>query len=427
MATWRQGLLISIVCFTVAGFGQTAGQPAIYNNNGTAVEDPKPTVIDAAVYDQSHSDFCVRVYNAWSYVMNLKDQNNNPIISSVTVDARGLPGPQTCSDANIQTPFPANAMGRLLLGNSNITTSHMWIVPNGVELVGIGALSTTITAVAGFTDIAVLRFGTSSPNFINGYFGIKIRALTVDCHDNAGCTAIMNHNAEEASLVEDVGINNAATGLDLLIGTQKADNSGPYRNITFQYTTCPNSCGSAVGVKLVGNDGGQIIRGLDNMTYSGCNSPAAGGVAIQIIGAATRVSNTTINCASKGVQIGDSSVSTHNVEVEDVFVGNATTPIMVSSNSSNIYISNVTSNVSSTSTLLNDNGVAKAGTTTTVNLPGPKLGFYIRGECCTSLNSALVDSALATSAPKMVNGSTNLPWISPLGVCPNSPTGNCTP
>ena len=413
------GLLLTLALVAV---GQTAGQPAIYHDPAGFVVSPLPTVLDAAVYDQTDTDFCVRVNKAWSYALSVG-------VASPTIDARGLIGGQTCADATYTTPFPSGANGRLLLGNATITVNTMWAVPSGVEVIGLGALSTTITA--GSLVTTVIKFGPSAGTFASGYFGIKIRALTVDCHDNSGCTGILNQNAEEGSLVEDVGINNAATGLSLVVGGTKADNSGPYRNITFQYPSCTHCGSSTIGVQLTGTDGGQIIRGLDNITYSGCGTNASTGTAFQIIGAATRISNSTVNCATTGIQIGCSgsgcTPATHNVEVEDVYVYNATTPILANATASNLYFSNITSNETSSSTLLSDMGVAKGLVTTTITLPGPALGFYVRGECCTVVNQLLIDSALATSAPKVLNGSVNLPWVSPVGVCHQGNTGTCTP
>ena len=104
-------------------------------------------------------------------------------------------------------------------------------------------------------------------------FGIKIKALAVDCVAASGCIGILNNIAEEGSRVEDVIISNAQLSLGVALPgctiipptLMGAPNSGPYRNITIQYPNC-TTCGSAVGVMVCGADVGRVTRGLENIT-----------------------------------------------------------------------------------------------------------------------------------------------------------------
>src|SRR5581483_10749524 len=235
--------------------------------------------------------------------------------TGVTIDARGYVGNQTCS---VAPTIPAAVTGRILLGNATIATPG-WAIPAGVELTGLGALSTTIQATSGVGVLLTMGSGTVQ-------FGVKIKALTVDCNSQPNCIGIFNAIAEEGSTVEDVIINNASKyGLEVMLpppgspappaGSPFASNSGPYRNITIQYPT-PSSClNSTKGIYLTGGDDGRIVRGLDNITIAGCN-----GVGIFVQNTSTRIANSTISSSGSGgiaIQIGDTSGAspkeTHNV------------------------------------------------------------------------------------------------------------------
>ena len=227
--------------------------------------------------------------------------------------------------------FSCTVTGRLLLGNATITPSFTWVIPAGVEVIGLGAYSTTtintttIVAAQNFSG-PIIQMGYGTPGNANPQFGVKIRNLALDCAGNTGCEGIFNNIAEEGSGVEDVTINNAPVGIEIDLPpvnnpatSPYAANSGPYRNITIQYPTC-GTCGS-MGVLLIGNDGGQIVRGLDNITISGCS-----GTGILIEQASTRISNSTISCTGTAIQVGDGIHTTHNVEIENVFLSGTASP-----------------------------------------------------------------------------------------------------
>ena len=224
-------------------------------------------------------------------------------------ETAGFTGSYQCH----QSPFPITPHvpnGRLLLGNVTINSTVSWLVPAGVEVIGLGALSTTIAAATGFSAPHLVEMGNGSVQF-----GVKIKGLTVDCAGFSGCVGIYNDIAEEDSIVEDVIINNApTTGLEVDLpgcpnippGPQAA-NSGAYRNVTIQYPGCSN-CGSATGVLVCGSDAGQIVRGLDNITVNSCNISNSATKGIVVGGASTRITNSTISCSNTGILIQDTLV-----------------------------------------------------------------------------------------------------------------------
>lgn len=102
--------ILILVGFAISVSGQTAGQPTIYTGNGAYTTDPLGTVIDVAVFDSTDTDFCVRVNSAWNYILA------NTSVSSVTVDARGLTGTQSCTTPATPTPFPTWRYGAAAAG-----------------------------------------------------------------------------------------------------------------------------------------------------------------------------------------------------------------------------------------------------------------------------------------------------------------------
>src|SRR5262249_11136326 len=148
----------------------------------------------------SGTDICQDIYNVWGA---------NP---HATMDARGFQGSSwTCSTS----PFPSGVTGRLLLGNVLIPTNVPWVVPSGVEIIGMGVSSaagstsggnpvnTVIAASGTFPAAAILEMGAST-----GSYGVKIKHLTVDCapggvgQGRPGCISIENMNAGQNSMVE---------------------------------------------------------------------------------------------------------------------------------------------------------------------------------------------------------------------------------
>lgn len=376
--------------------------------------DPQGTIIDLYVYGAATDSICTKLYNVFTHLPTN--------VSSPTIDARGIVGSSgaTVTCGATDSPFPAAAHGKVLLGNVTITTSATWAVPAGVTIEGLGAMNTRI--VAGSSSMTkLIQMGSTTSQY-----GVKIQNLAVDCNGYTSCIGIYNDIAEEGSMVENVTIDNAPVGLQLVLSAtqSKAANSGPYRNITIQYSTCTTACASAVGVLLTGGDGGRIIRGLDNITIAACTVASNSVVGVKVVGGSTRITNSNMACASTGVMIGDATTqTTHNVEVEDTYFSGPSsggvTGVYANQYSSDIFLDNITSD-SNVTYLVNDQVLIHSNTR---QIAGPFVGFYMRGQCATGTGCTLNQSqnpALATSA--QTSSGSAIQWIAPDYYCDNSVT-----
>jgi len=277
------------------------------------------------------------------------------------VDARGFTGSWTCASSPF-TPTGTSLLphGVLLLGNAIIATSATWVVPSRTSLIGIGTGNTTVGTLYGVNTViqAVLSF--SGPILQMGdsskgpAFGVVLRDLTVDCFGQTGCIGILNNEAEENSMVDQVQIWDAPLyGLHVSAanagdpGHPGATNSGPYRNIDISYTSNCHSCSGAVGV-LVDGPGTQIsgaptarsVREFNDITVTGRGTPYLTGAAVVIVGVSTAFTNSHIEYAQTGIAIGASSTTpcifgsrgttisgncvTDGVEVSNVSIGTLT-------------------------------------------------------------------------------------------------------
>ncbi|MBA3913229.1 MAG: hypothetical protein H0X25_05115 [Acidobacteriales bacterium] len=305
----------------------------IYADNSSptrlAVTDADGTVMDAYVYNMG-VDICDKISHAWSYAISTVGN------SSVTIDARGFPQSSASTCANSPIPGITGIHGRLLLGSYTIASQHPWIIPSGVEIVGMGGSSptssngnTTIAAASGTgcggfcadTTGALIEIGQTGLNNIDS----KLRSVTVDCASIQFCTTgIYNLSANDNARLEDVVINNApGYGLVILLGTTLGgQNSGSYRDITVQYPSC-SSCGtSTIGVEVDGGDNGELVRGLQNVKVSSLNSTGTctfhGNLGIKISAATLQIANSAAECFGVGVQIDPPANNTgHNVQVDN--------------------------------------------------------------------------------------------------------------
>jgi hypothetical protein len=378
----------------------------VYNN--------KPTNPNNSPCDTHNLDACSLIHQAFVDAQGAG-------VYAPTIDARGMTGNWNCSMSPIPPATSSTTIGssgRLLLGNINVCTTATWTIPAGAELDGLGALSTTIQAASGFTGTNVIAMGAEG---VGGQFGVKIKGLTIDCNgsNNTSCTGIYNDVAEEGSSVEDVNISNAPTfGLDIYVTassnnppTPYGANSGSYRNITIANSACSNCNTNTVGVKINGANNGRIVRGLENITVS-----ATCGIGILVYEASTRISNSTITCTSDDIEVqgGSSSAQAADVQIENVYLGggSATLGIWLTSNTSDIVISNA-NKASSMTTLLEDDVSTPVDGTMKIN--DSFLGFYMRGDCCATSGSTTIPPALATSALTNAFNSTNITWEAPNG------------
>jgi hypothetical protein len=361
--------LVSLVTITLAlllpALGQgnvvynapNQGQPLIYygvsGGQDQYTTGPAGTLVDAYIYKKSggSTDLCGKVNDAWTDAMATG-------AASVTIDARGFPSAQNC----LTSPFPSGAQGRLLLGNQQISSNVSWVIPSGVEVVGLGSKlagtnsGTFLKASTSFSDSshAIVQIGSAGTNTTDA----KLRNLTIDCGGNSSCWyGVLNIAASDNARIEDVTINNAPkVGLVVIVtSTGSAQNSGSYRNITVSYPSCSQcSSNSPIGMELSGNDSGAIIRGVQNIRVSGCSLSSSPAYGIQVVGASTKIENTNVECFPTGIQVGDpsSTSTTTGVQIDNSYFRCATfgvctganqtgTAIAVSQGSTNITLTNV--------------------------------------------------------------------------------------
>jgi hypothetical protein len=175
-------------------------------------------------------------------------------------------------------------------------------------------------------------------------FGIQLRDLVVDCNDSSSATTgVLNLNAEEQSLLNDVSIFDCS-GIALHVSTNQSNspghgavNSGPYENVNINFSpsgVC-SGCSSGIGLQVDGDDNmgstpsiGRSVRGFDNLTISGnyatCCSGSYGFTPVVIYGVSTDLTNSHIEyCATVCVEIGNNSTyQTYGVRISDVTIGN---------------------------------------------------------------------------------------------------------
>jgi hypothetical protein len=183
-----------------------------------------------------------------------------------------------------------------------------------------------------------------------------------------------------------------------------ADNSGPYRNINIQYSSC-SACGtSTTGIEVSVASGTSPkdsgIRGIDNVTVSGGGT--SGGLIGNCIVATNypvQITNSHLEFCTTGIQIGASGNTTGNVEVQNVSICCGSGWGVTITNAEDISLSGIAAKQTQ---VLND-------MVTTNQITGPSgvpnyLGYYLLGEG----TSPAVISTAAT-----VSGGTNLKWVTP--------------
>lgn len=350
-------VLVSLlfVPFLYAQTNPFQGQPMVDRDSTRFLTDSQGTIVDAYVYSTS-GDMCDRIRAAWI---------NTP---GATIDARGFTsanaqpaGAQPCAGS----PFPANAKGRLLLGNVWVKTTMPWVIPAGVEVIGLGvsglsgdgsSTSPVNTVLAPDTNFpqntSIIKMGS-----LSGDRGVKVRSLTVDCEPDgssspiSGCVGIENSSAGDDSTVEDVAIDNAPSyGLHVVVGdpnhTLYAAYSGPYRNITVQYPACSSACNNAIGVLVecqtngthlaCANGESPVTVHFDNLTCSasGTTNSAMG---FYINAVPVILTNSHFEDYNTNVQIGIGQLqSTHDVRIENVSLADGA--IVNASQSSNVTL-----------------------------------------------------------------------------------------
>jgi hypothetical protein len=392
--------------------GGKNGEPVIAT--GAAAGTSSASYIDAFVYSAT-GDMCARILAAWSSY-----PNTNP---GVVVDARAFVGAQNCA----ASPFPTSPprYGVLLLGNAQIATSVTWNIPSRVRVQGIGSQggegtatgteNTLIYAGSSFptTGAAVVQLGNPDSAATKAYQS-QVSYLTIDCVGTSGCVGLLNDSAEEASYAENIIVFNApAIGVHITSSSAVvvggAGNSGPYRNISVQFSTC-SSCTSPVGLQIDGTNQGYVIRGFDNFTVSGSiGGTGISGPGILIYGAPTQLTNSHVEFFGPGVQIGDtaSSYGTTNVQVQNLNISNneGSYDVLIQSSTSDpvgdVLLVGI-NNASSNTQILDD-------TVTGNEIKGSSLGFYLLGD----VTSPASNTAVISTSPTNAATSSDLTWVDP--------------
>jgi hypothetical protein len=343
-------------------------------------------------------------------------------VTSATIDARGITGAQTCA----ASPFPIGASGRLLLGNTQISTSVTWQIPGLVHVAGLGVSALNPTS-PNYTANTVIRAASTSVspvvqlgNGITLSFDAQVKSLTVDA--DGAQIGILNQSSQEGSTVEDVNIYNAAEYGLLLEPTAgncsgltkpcSPNNSGPYHNINIQYNTecVSSSCGtSTTGLAVLdtGTSTGGVIRGIDNLTVTGAGTSGGSlGSCIQVIGYPVQIANSHVEYCTTGIQIGNGSTSTSNVQIQNVsvFPNSGNENITINTLSSNILLSGI---LAYSTKVLDDivTGNQISGTANATNY----LGFYLLGDNSGSLPAVISTAAMQTGG----SGAPELTWVAP--------------
>jgi hypothetical protein len=385
---WMPGALVGIVLAlsdAIQAQSYTPGQLVVADTS-------KHVTTDGIAWDAKQfpgADICAQISAAWTAAMATG-------VASATIDARGITGAQTCS-AN---PFPKEATGRLLLGNTEITTTATWQVPTRTHVEGLGVsqlngrktnANTIIRAGSSAAD-PVLQMGNNKAST----FDVQVKSLTVDAYGLA-TTGILNNSALEGSTLEDVNIYNA-TLYGLLLGQyddkRSAAGSGPYRNLNIQYNSHCGSCGaSSTGIMILSTirQLGFPIRGLDNVTVSGLGTKnSLMGSCIAVIGFPILITNSHVEYCTTGIQIGAAGgLLTNSVEV----ISSATDPFggwnITITNASDILLSGI---VGFGSQVLQDN-VTGNQIMGKYRMISP-LGFYLLGD---GPNPAVISTAAKQS------------------------------
>lgn len=431
----------ALLLWSMSSLGQTfttinafAGQPLIenfVNSVSMPTTDPFGTYVDAYVYvpKAGGTDICQKISGAFADATTAG-------VSAVTVDARGFLPLSSALNCSSHSPFPSQATtkGKLLPGAYTIVTDTPWVVPDGMEVVGLGpsalGLNTTLQASPGFSSTkgALVEMGGGTVN--QGPSDAKLQGLTVDCNhvtsntlNNCGY-GIMNDAGIDNTWVKDVVIKNAPVGLIVAVSapTLGGANSGTYRNINVQYgPTCCYNTSYAIGIELVGSDDGTLVRGVEDVTVSGCNLTGATAplFGVYVFGASTKIVQSNTECFPVGVQVGCSTLgggtcgaqdTTHNVQLDDIYLRCTTScgtaaSVAIGSLTYNVSATTVTGNANTggvLTDLLTYNGGASA-------LSGNFLGTFFIGDSTLVQNCTSNCLALFTTSP-------STPWLLPNGI-----------
>lgn len=378
---------------------QTQGQNTVYS--GTSSKIGSWAFIDASVVagTSSGTDLCAKINAALLAIPTTT--------TAAVIDARGVTN-LTCPSGD--TPWKygntVTTPATILLPAGTISSSNIWLLPNGTKIIGQGPGVTTIQAAVKFSPMIQMGSSTLCPSSICN--GISVEDLTLDAQGN-NMNGISNGNAQELSYVKRVAFYQfQGTGLVITSG---ASNSGPYTDLTFSMGSKTPVTGT-VCVSLRAS-----TRGIHGLTCTNTTStiPSA---AVLLDAPNNSIEDVTVRGFTDGVKIGANLNAQDNVLVN---VAGAA----VSGGSNNVtnvvHITN-TSTVTDLSILGVGNGGNSSSKTikddvTSTTLSDATVGIYAIGESVTAGSSSIGFSRFTTSP--------NVPtWI--IQNTAGSPTGSCT-
>jgi hypothetical protein len=288
--------------------GTCPGGQFIYNNNGVAACETATAAmyvtVDATQF--SGSDMCAKIAAAANALVSLSP-------NSGTIDATGFSGAQTCAASPFGSwPGGGEFSTTIKFGRVTWVTNNQIVIPNRTHLIGTSPYNYLVTS-EGFvieagnsfpSNTALVVFGGTGSS--NEYFNIQLRNVDVECPGPTsgtsplGSIGVLNTNAEEESLLQNVNIHGCYTGLR--VGTSYAQNSGPYTNIGIGFA---GTSGAGTKCLLAGDPS---VNSVLNVTFRGI-SCGGGGTAnstygISLSGYAIRLVDSHVEEAVNGVSIG---------------------------------------------------------------------------------------------------------------------------
>jgi hypothetical protein len=377
----------------------------------TPVKGPSSAFIDATAFCTTpgscttSDDFCVVVNAAL---------NTLPV--GGVVDARGINSglSNSCAGSPFTGAHTIAVPSTVLLPAGTITTSKVWILPNGTKIVGEGAGSsgssvTMLTASGFLIHGTMLQMGSSSVCPSAGCTGIGIEDLALNGGSSGGTmNGIVNGQSQDMSYVHRVNMYQIGEiGLKVW---NSAQNSGPYSDISFDTGSGTVAGGGTVCAQILVSS----TRGLHRLNCSseGSTIPI---LAVQLDSANNSLSDISVQGFGDGVVVGSSQSAssdvlfnitggTHVSNVVHLPTGHAV---------KDISIMGVGNGGNSGSNTIKDEF-------TTTTLTDPYVAMYALGESISIGGGALAYSRFTTSTSTSANAVT---WGSGHSV-PSASTSN---
>lgn len=222
------------------------------------------------------SDGCAQILTATAQSVT------NGLGQSVVVD---LSGDQGCAANPINSSFT----GKLIFYNAAVfhlsTSSSSWLVPSGVEIMGVddlAAISTSTGTVlqacpsntvtdcptAFPADTPLMCFVDCTTTSSAQGFSISVWFLTLDCDYVAGCIAFRNYHAQENSgLYHDTIINWGNNGRGIDMGSAAGGASG-YHSTLWRLNVGNTSTSNGTAVCQLGAVGVYVVGAAANSTVN---------------------------------------------------------------------------------------------------------------------------------------------------------------